>query len=128
LQIADCRLQIADCRLQIADCRLWGTLMVCTCFFGRRRRSPDLALMCSVQRRTIESLSGRLDLVQRDAEMALEALTEAESRIADLEARAWRLQIADCRLLITEGRIADQPQCLPAAIPELAWLDVIVGS
>jgi hypothetical protein len=54
-------------------------------FFGRRRRSPDLALMLSVQRRTIESLSGRLDLVQRDAEVALEALTEAESRIADLE-------------------------------------------
>lgn len=59
----------------------------------RRRRdwtSPPLYVaMLAAQRRTIAALCGRLDLVQRDAEIALAALTEAEGRIADLEARVF---------------------------------------
>lgn len=50
---------------------------------------PLYVAMLAAQRRTIAALCGRLDLVQRDAEIALAALTEAEGRIADLEARVF---------------------------------------
>lgn len=53
------------------------------------RRRTAIAQSVAAQRRTIAALCGRLDLVQRDAETALAALTEAESRIADLEARVF---------------------------------------
>lgn len=54
-----------------------------------RRRQSTTAQTIAAQRRTIAALCGRLDLVQRDAETALAALTEAEGRIADLEARVF---------------------------------------
>ena len=54
-----------------------------------RRRRTAIAQSVAAQRRTLAALCGRLDLVQRDAETALAALTEAESRIADLEARVF---------------------------------------
>jgi hypothetical protein len=55
-----------------------------------RQRQPSLLeQIVRAQRSTIAALCERLDLVQRDAETALVALTEAEGRIADLEARVF---------------------------------------
>lgn len=64
--------------------------------FRRPRVRADLALMLSVQRRTIRSMAGRLDLVQRDADMALSALTDLESRVADLEGRIYGSPAGPC--------------------------------
>ena len=56
--------------------------------FGKLRAGRGyLEMRLNHQARAIAAIAGRLDLVQQDAEMALEALTEAESRIADLESR-----------------------------------------
>jgi len=54
-----------------------------------KRHSSIAEQMIRQQRRALRAVCGRLDLVQRDAEMALVALTEAEARIADLEARVF---------------------------------------
>ncbi len=125
--------------------------------FRRRRGSVDLWLMLSVQRRTIEMLAGRLDLVQRDADAALEALTEAEGRIADLEARVFGLQgghggppLRPCGHVEPEGEHGQGghgepegghggpplrpmdghvgPVELPAAIAELPWVEAMAGA
>lgn len=61
-----------------------------------RRRRTTTAQTIAAQRRTLAALCGRLDLVQRDAETALAALTEAEGRIADLEARVFAATPVGC--------------------------------
>src|SRR5262249_36239059 len=117
-------------------------------------------LMLSVQRTTIASMAGRLDLVQRDAELALEAQTDRDARLLDLEDQVRRLSSRLAALGVTccardlclltpdsgavygNGAVAGCASfstadgCgvvlveggLPASIPELPWIEPIVGS
>lgn len=57
----------------------------------RRRRQDVLELQVRAQRRTLAAVAGRLDLVQGDADRALEAQTDLESRVLDLEQRVFSL-------------------------------------
>jgi hypothetical protein len=99
-----------------------------------RRRRPALEQVVGHQRRAIGAISARLDLVQADADRALEAQTDCDGRLLDLEDR---LRALEARLAALEscsggcgafrrsagagvGMPADA--ALPAEIPELPWI------